>query len=115
MRRDVRPFVRRWLTTIIETSPDETSGPPVVVCCQFPPGFCSACPPWRGDILIGHISPDGIFFINPTCGYRASHLRSNDRLARVVAVVIRHCKLTIVKPSYRDYFIDARKTVTHVC
>src|SRR4051812_38755509 len=73
MRINIRPFVRRRLAAVVKTGPYKSPEPVVIRSCEPPPFFRGACPPWRGDVLVRYITPDGIFFIDTTCRYGASH------------------------------------------
>src|SRR5918993_3316936 len=75
MRADIRPFKWRGFTTVVKTGPYKSSTPIIIFCCQFPPVFGAACPPWGGDILVGQIAADRIFFIDAARGYGGAHLR----------------------------------------
>src|ERR1700683_632953 len=87
MTADIRPLIRGRLTTVIEPRPNKSTHPPRPVRRQRPPLLRSICPPRRCHILIRHITSHRILFIDPPRRDRAPHLRSKDRLTRMVLMI----------------------------
>ncbi len=114
MRIDIGPAIGCRFTPIIKTCPYKSTHPIIIRPSQLPPCFSSACPPWRCNILVGHISSYAIFFINTSCSYGASHFCSDDRLIGMITVIIGNTKLTVIKTTNRDHFIDAVKNISNI-
>ncbi len=114
MRIDIRPLVRGGFTAVIQPGPHKSSQPEIIGRGQGPPGLGRTGPPGSGNVLVGYIAPDRIFFIDTSCGNGASHFRSDDRLSRVVAVIVRYGKLPVIKTSYRDHLIDPIENIRHI-
>ena len=105
MRTDIRPDIRCWFAAVVNTSPDKPAKPEIIVGGQGPPGFRRTGPPGRCDVLIGHIGPDAIFFINTPRSNGATHFGADNWLIGVIAVVISHGKLSVIETAHRDHFI----------
>src|SRR5580658_7161193 len=73
MTADIRPLIRRWLTTVIKTRPYKTTHPPRPVRGQWPPLLRRIRPPWRRHILVRYVTSYRILFIDPPRRDRAPH------------------------------------------
>src|SRR5687768_15806476 len=102
MRGDVRPFIGGGITAVVKAGPDEAAQPEIIFSGQLPPGFCCTGPPGSGDVLVGHIGPYRILFINASCCYRAAHFGTNDGLPRMIFVIIGYAELAVIKSAYRN-------------
>src|ERR1700677_4700250 len=106
MTADIRPLIRRGLTTVIEPRPNKSTYPPRPLRRQWPPLLRRICPPRRGHILIRHITSHRILFIDAPRRDRAPHLRSKDRLIRMVLMIGIDPLYPIIKSPNRDHLVD---------
>ena len=114
MRVDIWPTEWSGLPAIIKSCPYKSAHPIFIFRSQLPPGFSSARPPWKCNVLVGHITLDTIFFICTACGHGAAHFCSNYRLSRMLTMIIRNTKLSIVKSSDGDHFIYTVENIGYI-
>ena len=111
---DIGPLERRGLPAVIESGPDKTTEPEIIGTGQAPPVFGFTGPPGGRDILIRHITTNTILLILSPASYCTAHLRTNDRLIGMIAVIIGHGILPVIKGPYRDHFIYPVEYIGHI-
>ena len=111
---DIRPFKRSGLAAVIESGPDKSAHEPLILRRLWPPGFRKRCPPRSSQVLVRQVTFHGIHRINAPCGHGAAHFGSQNRLTGMIAVVILHCLMPVIKTPYRYNLIDTLEFIPQI-